>query len=1095
MTRINTNVESLRGLRNVQRSNNMLSTSLQRLSTGLQINSGKDNPSGLIASESLRLQITTIEQSIRNSNRANNVISTADAALGEIGGLLNQVRGLVQEGLNTGALSDTEIAANQMQIDAALNAINRISANTTFAGDKLIDGSKAFITNSTVADSAKISDFQINEALFGSSSKIEMKATITGAAEKGELRYSGGPLSSATTLQVSGSKGSQVLFLGGDSSIQNIADAVNGISDGTGVHATVVNSAPGELTVHNATAGSLNVGNTQPAEATLTTAGTVNVDRNARAGFAQAVSVEGDSLLTFTDVRATAETGDAATLGGQIFVNLVDTGASLANAVVDTVEVDGAGNYTVTINLADDGGGNSLSTLADIQNAIANHAGASALIAATATAAGGYGAAVGADTYGPTGGPVQLTGGQDTTNNDVTFTDIRPVNERGDYDVAVAFIAEAANQTLAIDVVTNEFGDQTVNITLATDANGNVTSTADDIVQFLTNDLSAGAVAARDLLSATASGDGSGVVQASNPQALSNVSNSHLTFIDGRATDETATFNDPLAVELVNGGASQTLSAAFVANGDGGTLTITLGTDANGNVISTAADIKSLLENSNDPNISQYIVETSGDGSGTVQAFASTDLTGADDLVNSDLLFTDARATNSQGEFDTSVSVQFVNNGANQTLGVSVSQDSSGNSTITFNLATDANGNITSTAAEVADFLANSNSASAAEARALVNVEASGDGSGVLRTKGPQALTGGDDGANNDVTFTDVRTGENSQSINVAFADPGANDQALSVTVGIDGNGNHLITVNLATDSNGNVTTTAAEVADFINNDMSAGAIAARELVSANASGDGTGTVAGRAAEELSQSTGEDVLVLTSDSYGSRQFVEVTALSGDFVTTLSDGTTVAQRDAGVDIAVRINGQAALGNGLQASVKTATLDASISFKAGNNVVGEEATINITGGGAIFQIGQEVSAAGQIGIGIEAVNTARLGGISGKIYELGSGNGKSLQDVINGDATASSLVEIIDQALNRVSTLRGRLGAIQQNVIDTNITTLGVALENIAEARSQIIDTDFATETAQLQKAQILNQAGMSVIGIANQTPQQVLSLLR
>ncbi len=1094
MTRINTNVESLRGLRNIQKSNNMLSTSLQRLSTGLKINSGKDNPSGLIASEGLRLQITTIEQSIKNSNRANNVISTADSALGEIGGLLNQVRGLVQEGLNTGALSDSEIQANQMQIDAALNAINRISANTTFAGDKLIDGSKAFTTAINVADSAKISDFQINEALFGSASQVDMKATVTAAAEKAELRYSGGPLSSSTTLQVAGAKGSQVLFLGGSSSVQNIADAVNGISDVTGVKASVINSAPGSLTVSNATAGSTVVGNTQAASAQLTTAGAINVTRDARAGFFQAASQEGDSLLTFTDVRATTTTGNAATLGGQVFVNLVNTAGNLANSVVDTVETDSSGNHIVTINLADDGT-DSIATLADIQAAIAAHDGASALIAATATAAGGYGAAVGADTYGPTAGQQQLTGGQDTTNNDVIFTDARPVAERGDYNVATAFIAEAANQALAIDVVENEFGDKTVNITLATDANGNVTSTADDIVQFLTNDLSAGAVEARDLLSATSSGDGSGVVQASAPQALTNVSNSQLTITDGRATDTNAVFTNPLAIEMVNSGADQELAANFVANGDGGTLTITLATDADGVITSTAEDIKNLLANSTNPNISQYKVEFSGDGSGNVQAFASTDLTGADNLANSDLTFTDARATDSVGEFDTSVSVQMISNGANQSLSVSVSQDSSGNKTVTFSLATDASGNITTTAEDLADFLANDVSAGAAEARDLVNVDASGDGSGVLRTKGIQALTGGDNGANNDVTFTDVRTGEQTQSINVAFADPGANNSPLSVAVTIDGNGNQLITVNLATDNTGAVTTTAEELSDYINTSSDAGAVAARALVSAEASGDGSGVVAARSAAELSESTGEDVLVFTSSEYGSRQFVEVTALSGNFQTTLADGSTIAQRDAGADIAVQINGQVALGDGLKASVKTATLDASISFKEANNEANQTATISITGGGAVFQIGQEVSAAGQIGIGIEAINTARLGGISGKIYELGSGNGKSLRDVADGNAVAQDLVDIIDQALNRVSTLRGRLGAIQKNVIETNITTLGVALENISDARSQIVDTDFAEETAQLQKAQILSQAGMSVVGIANQNPQQVLSLLR
>ena len=141
------------------RASQLLDTSLTRLSTGLKINTGKDNPSGLIASETLRTQITVIEQSIKNTNRANNVIATADSALGEIGTLLNQIRGLVQEGLNTGALSTEEIEANQGQIDAALNAINRIAVNTSFAGAKLIDGSKAFNTQLTTGDKAKLDDF------------------------------------------------------------------------------------------------------------------------------------------------------------------------------------------------------------------------------------------------------------------------------------------------------------------------------------------------------------------------------------------------------------------------------------------------------------------------------------------------------------------------------------------------------------------------------------------------------------------------------------------------------------------------------------------------------------------------------------------------------------------------------------------------------------------------------------------------------------------------------------------------------------------------------------------------------------------------
>jgi flagellin len=222
--------------------------------------------------------------------------------------------------------------------------------------------------------------------------------------------------------------------------------------------------------------------------------------------------------------------------------------------------------------------------------------------------------------------------------------------------------------------------------------------------------------------------------------------------------------------------------------------------------------------------------------------------------------------------------------------------------------------------------------------------------------------------------------------------------------------------------------------------------------------------------------------------------VNLNVLSGTFATTLDDETTSSYRDAGTDIGVNVNGQNAQGDGLTAKIKSGQLDAEISFKSASNVVNASATVTITGGGSLFQIGQQADASGQIGLGIDAVNTARLGGITGKLYELGTGGGKSLLDV-GPNVPASDLVDIIDEALNRVNTLRGRIGAIQKDVIDTNISNLGVALENISSARSEIVDTDFAAETANLQKAQVLSQAGISVLTIANQVPQQVLSLLR
>src|SRR6188508_1913894 len=144
MSRINTNVSSLIAQKTLTRSNADLQQSLTRLSTGLRINSGKDDPAGLIASENLRRDITSIGKAITNSERANQLIGTADSALGQISTLLNDIRGLVVEAANTGVLSDEQISANQLQVDSSLEAIDRISQVTTFQGRKLLDGSLDF---------------------------------------------------------------------------------------------------------------------------------------------------------------------------------------------------------------------------------------------------------------------------------------------------------------------------------------------------------------------------------------------------------------------------------------------------------------------------------------------------------------------------------------------------------------------------------------------------------------------------------------------------------------------------------------------------------------------------------------------------------------------------------------------------------------------------------------------------------------------------------------------------------------------------------------------------------------------------------------
>ena len=99
-----------------------------------------------------------------------------------------------------------------------------------------------------------------------------------------------------------------------------------------------------------------------------------------------------------------------------------------------------------------------------------------------------------------------------------------------------------------------------------------------------------------------------------------------------------------------------------------------------------------------------------------------------------------------------------------------------------------------------------------------------------------------------------------------------------------------------------------------------------------------------------------------------------------------------------------------------------------------------------------------------------------------------------DVITTQDAASTAIGAIDDALSTVNSARATLGATQ-NRLETTVTDLKNNVENLSASRSRIQDADFASETAQLAKSQILQQAGMAMLAQANQLPQQVLSLLR
>lgn len=241
MSRINSNIQSLQAINRLGRNNSDLSTRLTRLASGLRINSGKDDPAGLIASETLRSEIQGIRAAVDNTSRANNVINTAEGALNEVSSLLLELQGLTLEAANRGALSQQEIEANQLQVDSILNSISRISNTTQFNGIKLLNGSLDYTTSGVT--STDIDVVTINAAKLPDNGSQAITVQVTGSAQLGEVQFSGTDVgTSAITVEVAGVFGTEQISFAANATTDDVASAVNSLKESTGVSAIVSGS-------------------------------------------------------------------------------------------------------------------------------------------------------------------------------------------------------------------------------------------------------------------------------------------------------------------------------------------------------------------------------------------------------------------------------------------------------------------------------------------------------------------------------------------------------------------------------------------------------------------------------------------------------------------------------------------------------------------------------------------------------------------------------------------------------------------------------------------------------------------------------------
>ena len=138
---IQNNVGALNARNNLDRSSSALNKSIERLSSGFKVNRGADGPAALVISEKQRGQIAGLRTAIDNTEKAVAVVQTAEGALNEINSILVKVRSLALDSANAGVNDTDAFAANQSEIENALDTINRIAANTQFGEKRLLDGS------------------------------------------------------------------------------------------------------------------------------------------------------------------------------------------------------------------------------------------------------------------------------------------------------------------------------------------------------------------------------------------------------------------------------------------------------------------------------------------------------------------------------------------------------------------------------------------------------------------------------------------------------------------------------------------------------------------------------------------------------------------------------------------------------------------------------------------------------------------------------------------------------------------------------------------------------------------------------------------
>ena len=244
---INTNIASLNSQRNLNGSQAALQTSLQRLSSGLRINSAKDDAAGLAISERMGAQVRGLNQAVRNSNDAVSMAQTAEGSLAEIGNVLQRMREIAVQSAND---TNTSVDRAALQTEATqLSAeIDRIAAASQFSGKNLLDGtfgSSTFQVGANAGQTISVAIGSATTTALGIGGAASTTSTAFAVGIIGQSGSTGATIINGTTISASVNDGVSYVngAQSGTTSALSLANAINAQSSTTGVTATAKTTA------------------------------------------------------------------------------------------------------------------------------------------------------------------------------------------------------------------------------------------------------------------------------------------------------------------------------------------------------------------------------------------------------------------------------------------------------------------------------------------------------------------------------------------------------------------------------------------------------------------------------------------------------------------------------------------------------------------------------------------------------------------------------------------------------------------------------------------------------------------------------------